>query len=235
MPPRRRASWALEVLYRRSSRPLATANFSVIPVEQLLQQRETTPSSRSRLQSRDLHLRAGLLYVCQEHGAEDAWWVTGNGTSTQYSFDVERIAAERAVGFVLRQHEAASRRCHHGHRRPSRTRPPGGDLVEQQRPRRPVDDVYRRAQQSVRTQIGLARPTAVVMDLNLAVIGTCKTSDQILDRIKYSGGNADPANVSSTSWPLPPIFGVDKVIIAGRCLEEHRGARPGRPPSRRDL
>ena len=184
---------------------LQTANFSVIPVEQLLQQRETLRAPGAGY-SRGTYTFEQDNFVCQEHGAED---VVGDRERNiyQFSFDVERIAAERAVGFVLRQHEEQVADAIMDTAVISNTAATA--VWSNNANGRPVDDVIG-ALNSIRTQSGLLG-NCVVMDVSL--FRHLQTSDQILDRIKYSGGNADPASVNELA--LAAVFGVEKVIIAG--------------------
>ena len=192
-------------IYTPFESALQTANFSVIPVEQLLQQRETLRAPGAGY-SRGTYTFEQANFACEEHGAEEP---VGDRERNiyAYSFDVERVAAERAVNFVLRQHEQQVADAIMDTGTISNTAATA--VWSNNSTGRPVDDVIA-ALNSIRTQSGLMG-NCVVMDLSL--FRHLQTSDQILDRIKYTGGNADPAHVNAQA--LAAVFGVEKVIIAG--------------------
>ena len=184
--------------------PLATGNFSVIPVEQLLQLRDTTRAPGAGY-SRGTYTFEQASYTTQEFGAEEP---VGDRERQiyAYSFDLERVAAERAVGFVMRQHEQDVADAIMNTATFSNSA--AGVTWGTSATSTPIANVFA-AIKSVRSQSGL-EANAVVMDLNLFI--DCKNSDEVLDRIKFSGGNADPANVSAEA--LAEIFGVDKVLVS---------------------
>ena len=192
-------------IYTPFETALASANFSVIPVEQLLQQRETLRAPGAGY-SRGTYTFEQSSFTTNDHGAEEPIGDRERNIYA-YSFDLERVAAERAVGFVLRQHEqqVADAIMDTG----SISNTAATAVWSNNSTGRPVDDVIA-ALNSIRTQSGLLG-NCVVMDLSL--FRHLQTSDQILDRIKYTGGNADPAAVNAQA--LAGVFGVEKVIIAG--------------------
>lgn len=71
----------------------------------------------------------------------------------------------------------------------------------------PVDDVYAGIE-AVRQQIGLDANTVTI---GQSVFRKLQNHPDILDRIKYTGSNAKPADV--TAQALASIFGVDNVFV----------------------
>jgi len=184
---------------------LQTANFSVIPVEQLLQQR-TTIRAPGAGYSRGTFTFEQQNFTCQEHGAEEP---VGDRERNiyAYSFDVERIAAQRAVGAVMRELEmqVAAEINATG----TFTNGAATAVWSNNSSGKPIDDVITGIN-SIRATSGLIA-NAVVMDIDL--FRDLQTSDQILDRVKYTwGGGGDPRSVTEMS--LAQAFGVDQVIVA---------------------
>jgi len=184
---------------------LQTANFSVIPVEQLLQQRSTIRAPGAGY-SRSTFTFEQDNYVCEEYGAEEP---VGDRERAiyAYSFDIERVAAQRAVGAVMRELESqvATQINDTG----TFTNGAATAVWSNNSSGRPIDDVITGIN-SVRATSGLIANT-VVIDIDL--FRDLSTSDQIIDRMKYQwGGAGDPREVTEKS--LAMAFGVDQVIIA---------------------
>ena len=201
---------------------LQTANFSVIPVEQLLQQRSTLRAPGAGY-SRGTYTFEQANFSCQEHGAEEP---VGDRERNIYafSFDVERIAAQRAVGFVLRELEqqVATEINDTG----TFSNGAATAVWSNNSSGRPIDDVITGIN-SIRSGSGLVA-NAVVMDIDL--FRDLQTSDQILDRVKYTwGGGGDPRAVTEAS--LAQAFGVDRVIVARTTKNNAaQGATPSLAP-----
>ena len=184
--------------------PLATANFSVIPVDQLLQQRDTTRAPGAGY-SRGTYTFEQASFTTIEYGAEEP---VGDRERSiySYSFDLERVAAERAVGFVMRQHEQQVADAIMD--TSTFANSAAGTTWATSATATPIANVFS-AIKSVRTQSGL-EANCVVMDLNLFL--DLKACEEVIDRVKYGGGNEDPANISAQA--LAEIFGVEKVLVS---------------------
>ena len=184
---------------------LQTANFSVIPVEELLQQRSTIRAPGAGY-SRSTFTFEQQNYVCEEYGAEEP---VGDRERAIYahSFDIERVAAQRAVGAVLRELEAQV--AAEVNATGTFTNGAAAAAWSNNSSGKPIDDVIT-GLNSIRATSGLIANT-VLMDIDL--FRDLQTSDQILDRVKYTwGGGGDPRSVTEMS--LAQAFGVDQVIVA---------------------
>ena len=187
---------------------LQTANFSKIPVEELLKDTKTERAPGSGY-NRDKYTFEQDSYACVENGAEEP--VDDRERQMYaYSFDIERISAERAMNRVLRDLEKKVAAAVF-----NTSTWTGASLTTAVGTRwstaascTPVADVLG-ALNSVRASSGML-PNAVIMSWN--VWRLLQSASSIIQQLIYSG-TEDPKMV--TTQQLAALFHVEQVIVAG--------------------
>ena len=185
--------------------------FGRIPVEQLLQNRDTTRAPRSGY-SRSNYTFTSDSFACQEYGAEEP---VDDAEATMYRnyFDIEMISAQRAFDAVLRDAE----------RRVSAllfnsTTWTGSDLTlgitnewDDYTNATPIDDV----EAAVRKIYANSGLWANALIINRLVFRNLRNCAKVIDRITSSGaGNpAKPSDV--TTDMLARVFDLPYIIVAG--------------------
>ena len=182
-----------------------TANFSKVPVEALLQERRTNRASGSGYNRQDYEFEQDN-YACQEHGAEE---VIDDRERAIYAYtiDFERIAAMRALDAVLRNTER--RIAAEAFSTTNFTGPltaAVGTEWSKGATATPIDDV-KDAITAFKANCGML-PNAIIF--NDEVMRNLTLSDQIIDRVKYSGLD-DPKKITSSM--LAALFDLQQVIV----------------------
>lgn len=183
-------------------------NFGKIPIEQLLQQRDTARSPGSGY-ARGKFTFGKATYTCEEHGAEEAIDDREAAMYRDY-FDAEQISTQRALDVVLRNAEIrAAALIFNATTWTSNTTAVTNewdDLVNAV----PLTDVEA-AVQAVWAASGLW-PNVMIIDRK--VFRNLRNCEQIIDRIKYAG-IMDPAAGNITAAAMAQVFDLDEIIIAG--------------------
>lgn len=181
-----------------------TANFSRVPVEALLSERETSRASGAGYSRQDWEFEQDS-YACSEHGAEEVLDDRERAIYA-YTLDFERIAAMRAMDAVLRNLERRISAAVFN--ATTFTANPVSVEWDQYASATPIDDVVT-AVNAFKVQSGMM-PNAIVF--NDRVMRNLQRCDQIIDQLKYSGID-DPKKV--TPAMLAALFGVERVIVPG--------------------
>jgi len=187
---------------------LQSANFSKITIESLLRNQETLRAPGGGY-NRNKYQFEQDNYATKEHGAEEP--VDDRERQMYaYSFDIERISAMRARDVVLRSAEIRV-----ANKMFSTSTWTGAALTTAVSNKwsvpgsaTPVSDVHA-AKAKVRASCGML-PNAVVMTWE--TFNNLQTNAEIIDRIKYHGGD-DPKKI--TEEALAALFQVEEVIVAG--------------------
>lgn len=184
--------------------------FGIIPIEQLLQTRDTARAPGSGY-SRGQFTFTPTSYATEEHGAEEP---IDDREAEMYSsfFDAQLIAAERSRDAVLRNAEIRAAALIF-----NSTTWTGSSLTttitnewDDAANATPLVDVEAAVQQ-VYANSGLW-PNAIV--LNRKVFRNLRNVDEIIDRIKYQGF-VDVRAGEITAAALAQAFDLDHVIVAG--------------------
>jgi len=176
-----------------------------VPVEQLLQERETKRAPRSGY-SRGNFTFGTIDFNCVEHGAEE---ILDDAELAAYAdlLDQEAVAAARARDAVLRDFEREVAAAIYD---PSVWT--GGlttgvtDEWDDAENATPIDDVHA-AKQTVHDRCGFW-PNAMI--LNQKQFNALQVADQILDRVAY-GTSGEPSVVTAST--LAQVFGLDRILI----------------------
>lgn len=183
-------------------------NYGKIPIEQLLQNRETKRAPGSNY-SRGNWTFDDATYATQEHGIEEPIDDREAQMYREY-FDAELIATSRAYRAVLEnQEKRVAAAIFNATTFSSFTT---GITNEWDDPANavPITDVEA-AVQAVYSQSGLW-PNALI--INRKVFRNLRNCDEIIDRIKYQGFQDVRAGQISES-ALAQVFDLDHVIVAG--------------------
>jgi len=182
--------------------------FGRIPIEQLLQNRDTVRAPGSGY-SRGKFTFAPDSYACVENGAEE---VVDDRQAKMYRnyFDAEQVAADRARDVVLREMEKRIAALVF-----NTTTWTGASLttavaVKWDVPATavPITNV-KAAAAKIYANSGMWPDTLII---NRVVANLLPEVTQIIDRVKYSG-HTDPKNITAAA--LAQLFDVDRVLIAG--------------------
>ena len=199
-------------------------NFGKIPLEQLLQQRDTVRAPGSGY-SRGNFTFEPAVYACVENGAEEP---VDDRQAQMYAdyFDAELIASQRAYAAVLRNAEQRVADAVF-----NTTTFTGSSLTtavtnewDDAPNATPIDDVEA-AIQAIYDGSGLWGNALIV---NRKVFRNLRNCDQVIDRINSAGaGNASkPSDV--TAAMLAQVFDLEKIIVAGTSKN---GANEGQTAS----
>lgn len=185
--------------------------FGRIPVEQLLQNRDTTRAPRSGY-SRSNYTFTSDSFACQEYGAEEP---VDDAEATMYRnyFDIEMISAQRAFDAVLRDAE----------RRVSAlifnsTTWTGSDLTlgitnewDDYTNATPIDDV----EAAVRKIYANSGLWANALIINRLVFRNLRNCAKVIDRITSSGAGNPAKPTDVTTDMLARVFDLPYIIVAG--------------------
>jgi hypothetical protein len=186
---------------------LATANFSRVKIEQLLEPSPNTDRAPGAGYSRGQNTFEQDNYTTTEHGWEEP--VDDEESAIYaYTIDSELIAAKRARDIILRSFEIRVKTLVM-----NTTTFTGSSLTTgvstpwtTHATATPIDDVLG-ASKKIYTNFGI-RPNAVILTwLDFRDVRECA---QVIDRIKYSGRD-DPKNV--TTQVLAEIWDVQQVLV----------------------
>lgn len=186
----------------------ASGTFGMIPLEQLLANRETRRAPGAGYQRQDWKFETGS-FVCEEHGAEEAVDDREASIYRDY-FDAELIAAARARDVVLRNAERRiaaavfNTTTFTGASLTTAVSTPWSTIASAT----PVSDVEAAARK-VWDLTGLW-PNAVIM--NKHVFRNARRCAQIVDMAKYNGiVDVRPSQI--TPQVLATVFDVDFVLV----------------------
>lgn len=187
-----------------------SGNFGKIPIEELLQNRDTNRASGGGYNRGEWSFEPST-YACEEHGVEEP---VDDREAEMYRdyFDAEVVAATRAMRAVI---EAQERRVAAAVF--NATTWTGADLTtgitnewDDATNATPIADVEA-AVQKVYDGSGLW-PNALI--INRKVFRNLRNCDEIIDRVKYQGFvDARPGNI--TVQALAQVFDLDQIIVAG--------------------
>lgn len=183
----------------------ASGNYGVIPLEQLLQTRETRRTNGGY--SRGNWTFEDASYTTQEHGAEEP---VSDKYSKMYAsyFDAEMIAAQRAYDAVLRNAELRAANLLFNAVTFSATAV--GTEWSVAATCTPMTDIEA-AIQRVWDNTGIWPNTLII---NRKVFRNLRHAASIIDRLKYSGRDDVKAD-NITASMLAELFGLDQVLVAG--------------------
>lgn len=186
-----------------------SGNYGRIPVEQLLQQRDTKRAPGSGY-ARGNFTFDDASYACEEHGAEEP---IDDREAAMYAdyFDAELIASQRAFSAVLRNGEQrVASAVFNATTWASHTTAVTNEWDDATNAV-PLTDVEA-AVQSIYDASGL---WANALIINRKVFRNLRNCDQIIDRIN-SAGAGNPSKASDvTVEMLAQAFDLDNIIVAG--------------------
>lgn len=188
-----------------------SGNFGKIPIEQLLQQRDTKRSPGSGY-SRGNFTFDDATYACVEHGAEEPVDDREAAMYAEY-FDAEMIAAQRAYSAVLRNAEQRVADAVF-----NTTTWTGASLTtavtnewDDTTNATPLTDVEAAVQQ-IYDNSGL---WANALIINRKVFRNLRNCDQVIDRINSAGAGSPSKASDVTVEMLAQAFDLDNIIVAG--------------------
>ncbi len=186
-----------------------SGTFGKIPVEQLLQQRDTKRAPGSGY-ARGKFTFTTATYACQEHGAEEP---VDDRESEMYAeyFDAEQIASLRAYSSVLRNAEQRVADAVFNATTYSSFTTAITNEWDDTTNATPLVDVEA-AVQAVYTQSGLW-PNALV--INRKVFRNLRNCDEIKDRIASSGAGESNVAGRVAEQQLAELFDLEHIIVAG--------------------
>ncbi len=203
---------------------MQSGNFGKIPIEQLLQQRDTKRAPGSGY-ARGSFTFDDATYACVEHGAEEP---VDDREAKMYAeyFDAEVIASLRAYSAVLRNAEQRVADAVF-----NTTTWTGSDLTtgitnewDDATNAVPITDVEA-AVQKIYDNSGLWANALIV---NRKVFRNLRNSDQIIDRINSAGAGSPSKASDVTVEMLAQVFDLDNIIVAGSTKN---GAKEGQSAS----
>ena len=201
-----------------------SGTFGKIPVEELLEQRDTKRAPGSGYARGDFNFTTST-YACEEHGAEE---VVDDREAKMYMdyFDAEQVAAMRAYSAVLRNAEQRVASAVF-----NSTTWTGSSLTtaitnewDDVTNATPLVDVEA-AVQKVYDNSGLW-PNALI--INRKVFRNLRNCDEIKDRIASSGAGESNAAGRVTRQQLAELFDLERIIVAGSTKN---GAKEGQSAS----
>ena len=203
----------------------ASGNFGKIPLEQLLQQRETRRAPGSGY-SRSQWTFTPATYATYEHGAEE---VVDDNEAAMYAeyFQAEQISTLRAFSGVLRN--AEERVANAVFNTSTWT---GSDLTtaithewDDATNAVPLTDVEA-AVQKIYDNSGL---WANALIINRKVFRNLRNNEQIIERINASGAGSPSKATDVTTQMLSAVFDLPNIIVAGtskNAAKEGQSASP---------
>lgn len=184
-----------------------SGNFGKIPVEQLLQSRDTKRAPGSGY-ARGNFTFDDATYACQEHGAEEP---VDDREAAMYRdyFDAELIASQRAYSAVLRNAEqrVADALFNSSTFTPTSVSNEWDDATNAT----PLTDVEA-AVQSIYDASGLWANSLII---NQKVFRNLRNCDQVIDRINSAGAGSPSKASDVTMQMLAEVFALDRIIVAG--------------------
>jgi hypothetical protein len=199
-------------------------NFGKIPLEQLLQQRETLRASGAGY-ARGQFKFAPATYACKEHGAEEP---VDDREAKMYAeyFDAEQIATMRAFSAVLRNAEQRVASAIF-----NSTAWTGSTLTtaithewDDAANATPATDVEAAVQQ-IYDNSGLWANALVI---NRKVFRNLRNCASVIDRINSAGAGSPSKASDVTEAMLAAIFDLEHIIVAG---SSKNGAKEGQAAS----
>lgn len=183
-------------------------SYGLIPLEQLLQNRDTARSPGSGY-SRGKFTFQSTTYGCSEHGAEEP---VDDREAEMYAeyFDAELVATERARDVVLRNHEKRAAAAIFNATTWTSNKTTVTNEWDDATNAVPITDVEN-ACREVWEASGLW-PNALILERYVA--RNLRHCAQIIDRLKYQGfRDVIPSQINAAM--LAAVFDLEEVIIAG--------------------
>ena len=186
-------------------------NFGIIPIEQLLQSRETKRAPGAGY-ARGNFTFDDTTYATEEHGAEEP---VDDRESQMYAeyFDAEQVSTARAFSAVLRNAEERVADAIF-----NTTTWTGASLTtavtnewDDATNAVPLTDVEAAVQQ-IYDNSGL---WANALIINRKVFRNLRNCDQIIDRINSAGAGSPSKATDVTTQMLSEVFDLDNIIVAG--------------------
>jgi hypothetical protein len=189
--------------------PEQAGAFGRIPIEELLQNRDTERSPGSGY-SRGRFKFTPDSYVTAEHGAEE---VVDDKLARMYRnyFDAELIAAQRARDIGLRNHERRAAAALFNATTFAAQLTSISDEWDDAANADPIGDVETAAR-AIWARTGLW-PNALI--INRTVFRNLRLCEQIIERIASSGAGAPTRAADINVGHLRSVFDLDKILVAG--------------------
>ena len=198
-----------------------SGNFGKIPIEQLLQQRDTKRAPGSGY-SRGNFTFDDAQYACNEHGAEEPVDDRERQMYREY-FDAEVIAAQRAYSAVLRNAEqrVADALFNTSTFTPTTVTNEWDDSSNAV----PLTDVET-AVQAIYDASGL---WANALIINYKVFRNLRNCTQVIDRINSAGAGVISRPTDITKQMLAEVFDLPNIIVAGTSKNSAKEGQSASP------
>jgi hypothetical protein len=203
----------------------AGGNYGVIPLKQLLQQRETKHSPGAGY-SRGSFTFEPATYACEEHGAEESVSDVESAMYREY-FDAEQLAAMRAYDAVLRNAEIRAAALLFNATTFASQLTTISIQWDKPATAVPIGDVET-AVRAVWARTGLWCNALIV---NRIVFRNLRLVDQIVERIQSLGAGSRALPTDINAAMLAAVFDLDEVIVAGSPAAGKERAIEGETPS----
>ncbi|HOE97281.1 MAG TPA: hypothetical protein PK847_11930 [Candidatus Sumerlaeota bacterium] len=186
-----------------------SGTFGRIPLEQLLQERDTLRAPGSGY-SRGNFKFTPDSYICEEHGAEEPVDDTEAEMYREY-FDAELVATERARDVVLRNHELrVASLVFNATTFTSQTTNVTNEWDDYGNAT-PIDNIET-AVRAIWNRTGLW-PNALI--INRIVFRNLRNCEQVIDRIASQGAGSAIKASDITADMLARVFDLQQVLVAG--------------------
>lgn len=203
----------------------ASGNFGLIPLEQLLQERETRRSPRSGYSRGQWNFEPST-YATVEHGAEEPIDENEAAAYAEY-FDIELVSTSRAFSAVLRNAEKRVADAVF-----NATTWSGSALTtalthewDDETNSTPVVDIEA-AVNKVYDGSGLW-PNALIV--NRKVFRNLRKHPDIIERIESSGAGSPSSAKDVTAAMLAAVFDLEKIIVAGASRNSAKEGQAATP------
>jgi len=181
-----------------------SANIGRIPLKELLNERDTRRAPGAPYKRRSYQFEA-WSYATEEHGAEEPIDDREKKLYRHY-IDAERVARDRCIDAVLRQHEIrVAAMLFNASTFSATSLTNEWDDPTNATPIADIDASIER----IRVASG-QMPNALI--ITHSVFKNLRQVDEIIDRLKYSGID-DPKNI--TAQMLAALFGLEEIMVAG--------------------
>jgi len=188
---------------------LQASTLGVIPIEQLLQYRDTTRAPGSGY-ARGQFTFTQDSYACFEHGAEE---VIDDRQAKMYAhyFDAEQVATQRATDAVMRNAEARAAALLFNATTFSAQKTTITHEWDDKTNAVPIDDIET-ASRAIWARTGLW-PNALI--INRTVFRNLRQCAQIIDAIQSGGAGSATKATDITASMLKEVFDIDHIFVAG--------------------
>lgn len=186
-----------------------SGTFGKIPIEQLLQNRETRRAPGAGYSRGDWTFTTDS-YACEEHGAEEP---VDDREAEMYAdyFDAELVSTERARDVVLRNHEKRVADAVFNATTFASQKTTVTNEWDDYGNATPIDDVET-AVKAVWNRTGLW-PNALI--INRLVFRNLRNCEQVIDRINSQGAGNPSKPGDITAQILARVFDLEEILVAG--------------------